>query len=225
MLWLWGVNKTFFFKVRPAVFLNQNFHALTQSFSFLSDRPSTFWPSPSRFLLFLVFVLFFFFFWVGPSVFWLSLSRFIEPDLHYFDLFLPVYWVSPSGFTTSPSHFLSQSLSIFKVQFFEWILLFWLQTYHVLMMSVRNGFGSVLPFFFTASFLLLPVLRSDLIGMCTVNKIKNGGVCRKRLLHFHERRRIEIVLLEKLVKKLLRDKQVREKNKTKWQLCLLTLIY
>ena len=104
------------------MFLNQNFHALTQSFSFFSDRPSTFWPSPSRFLLFLVFVLFFFFFWVGPSVFWLSPSRFIEPDLHYFDLVLPIYWVSPSVFTTSPSHFLSQSLSIFKVQFFEWIL-------------------------------------------------------------------------------------------------------
>ena len=53
------------------------------------------------------------------------------------------------------------------------------------------------------------------MAMCTVDKVKDGGVCRKRLLHYCERK-IEIVLPEKLIKKTLTDKREREKNKIKF---------
>ena len=67
------------------------------------------------------------------------------------------------------------------------------------------------PYFFTASCPLLPVLRSDLITIWTVDKIKDRGVCRKCLLRYHVRK-IEKVFPEKLIKKIFRKKQARKKK-------------
>ena len=71
---------------------------------------------------------------------------------------------------------------------------------------------SGLPICFTASFWLLSVQLSDLVAICTVDKVKDGGACRKSLLNSHNLK-IEIVLPEKLIKKILTDKQEREKNR------------
>ena len=71
----------------------------------------------------------------------------------------------------------------------------------------------VTPFYiFYCLFLPFPILHFDLIATCTVDKTKDGGVCRKRLLHYHKRK-IEIVLPEKLIKKILTDQQERVKIK------------
>ena len=233
ILWLWGVNKAFFFKVRPVIFFNQKFLALTQSFSFFFRQ--TFLVLTQSFPFFYCFLFLFCFlscFELGlpcfDSALLVLLSRtfsiltqsfpFIESVLLFLESVLPglqavllIFWITLCQFL--------------KSNFSRESFLFGLQAYRVLMISVRDGFESVLPLFFTASFPLFSIMRSDLIEMCTVNKIENGGNCRKRLLHYHERKRIEIVLLEKLVTKLLRNKQVREKNKIKWQLHLLTLLY
>ena len=104
ILWLWGVNKAFFFKVRPVVFLNQKFLALTQSFSgFFSDRSSLFWPSLSRF--FIVFCFCFGFFHVLNWAF-----RVLTQPFSF-------YWVGLSLFWLSPSHLLSQSFSSLSQSF------------------------------------------------------------------------------------------------------------
>ena len=113
-----------------------------------------------------------------------------ESDLPYFDSVLLIYWVSPSNFWVRPSVFW-RSPHFFELDLF--------------------CFDSVLPTFFTASFPFLP-LCVDLMTMCAVDKVNDGGVCRKRLLHYMERK-IEIVLPENLIKKILRDKK---KERKKW---------
>ena len=159
---------------------------------------------------------------VGPSAFDSFLLVFYESDLLYFESIPPIYlvslspiWVSPSGFSVSPSHFKSLSFLILKVWLFQWMIpIFWLWPTSLTSQSFPR-FRLVLPIFFTASFLLLPVLRSDLIAMYTVDKIKDGSVCRKHLLHYHAQK-IEIVWPGKLIKIILRGKQERKKYKIKW---------
>ena len=107
-----------------------------------------------------------------------------------FDSVLLIYWVSPSNFRVRPSVFW------LSPQFFELDLF---------------CFDSVLPTFFTASFPFLP-LCVDLMTVCAVDKVNDGGVCRKRLLHYMERK-IEIALPENLIKKILRNKK---KERKKW---------
>lgn len=70
---------------------------------------------------------------------------------------------------------------------------------------------SGLPIFFHCVLPTFTVLRSDLITIWTVDKIKDRGVCRKCLLRYHVRK-IEIVFPEKLIKKILRKKQARKKK-------------
>ena len=177
---------------------------------------SIYWISPSHFS-------------AGTSLFWLSPSRFFESDLLSFDSVLPIYrvgpchiwvgssvfwlspsrffWVGPSLFWLSPSHFLVGP-SMFWLShscfFFNWTL------------SILNHpiplILSVLAIFFTASFPLLPPLCSDLVAMCTVDKINDGGLCRRRLLHYLEEK-IEIVLPENLIKVVIRDKKKERKTK------------
>ena len=144
-------------------------------------------------------------FWIWPSAFWLSPSRFTESDVPYFDWVLPIYWVSPfpfvvgppvfqlspsfffwdgsSLFCLSPSHlwshpspFLSQTMSVL-IQSFSFFLT---QTFPILSQSF--------PFIFNASFSFLSVLRFDLIAICTADTIKDGVVYRKCSLHYHERK-------------------------------------
>ena len=80
------------------------------------------------------------------------------------------------------------------------------------MMSVLSIF-LVSPFHFCLC--VFPAFaRSDLIAMCTVDKIKDEILYMKRLLHYHEQK-IEIVLPEKLMRVILTDKQESEKNKLK----------
>ena len=100
--------------------------------------------------------------------------RIFESDLLSFDLVLPIYWLSPSHCWVGPNLGLTQSFSFF------WVgsSLFWLSPSH----SLSPSF----PFFFTASFPLFPALRFDLIAMYTVDKINDGGMCRKRLPHYLE---------------------------------------
>ena len=133
-------------------------------------------------------------FWIGPSVFWLSPSRV------FFWVGPPLLWLSFFLLLSQSFPFLSQSFRVFcqSFSFFESVLpdfksptfpvnasYFLTLTYHISMMSVSpsHALGQSFPFFFTAYFLLFPVLRFDLITMCTVDKIKDEGVCRKRLLH------------------------------------------
>ena len=106
----------------------------------------------------------------------------------------PLFPVSPSHFSTQtfpyfwvrPSHFSKSVLLIFLVrpsQFFGLVLLIF-RVRPCLFFGVRPSHlsKSVLPIFFSVSFRILPILCSDLITMCTVDKIKDVGVCRK-LLH------------------------------------------
>ena len=144
--------------------------SLTQSFSFFWVGSSLFWLSPSHYWVSPSL------FWVRPSVFRLSPSRFFESDLLSFDSVLPIYWVSSSHCWVGPSMFWL-SLSPF---FWDRHFLFWLSPSH----SQSPSF----PIFFTASFPLFPALRSDLIAIYTVDKISDGGVCRKRLPHHLERK-------------------------------------
>ena len=169
--WLWGVNKTFFFWVRPVVFLNQTFIDLTQSFSF---------------------------YWFRPSV---SVLLFVEAERPYFDSVLPICWVSPCLFWVQLSMFwLSPSRSL------ESDLLYLNQSF--------PSIESVLLIFFAAFFPLFPVLCFDLITISTVDRTKDEGRCMKLLLQCHERK-IEILLREKMIPKILRNKQKQEKNKVK----------
>ena len=120
--------------------------------------------------------------------------RVFESDLPCFDSYLPylesdlpIFWVSPSHFSSqifpffpvSPSHFSKSVLLIFRLRpsdFFGSIL----PTFPSQFFSFFES--DLLPIFFTVSFRLLPVLFSDLIAMCTVDKIKDVGVC--RCLHY-----------------------------------------
>ena len=100
--------------------------------------------------------------------------RIFESDLLSFDLVLPIYWLSPSHCWVGPNLGLTQSFSFFLSRIFS-----------LLTQSITFT-ESVLPIFFTASFPLFPALRFDLIAMYTVDKINDGGMCRKRLPHYLE---------------------------------------
>ena len=135
-------------------------------------------------------------------MFSLSLSRSCELDVLCFTQLFPfIESVLPSFESDLPC--------------FDSVLLVFLSRFFSILTQSFTHIDSVLPTFFAASFPLLPALRSNLMAMCTVDKVKDGGVCRKRLLHYCERK-IEIVLPEKLIKKTLTDKREREKNKIKF---------
>ena len=125
--WLWGVNKIFFFRVKPAVL-------------------------------------------------WLSPFRFIESDLLYFAF--PFLSRTVLVLTQSFSFFLSQifSISTQSFLFFESVLLVFLSRTFSILTQYFPFIDSFRLIFFTAPFPLLPVLGSDLIAICTVDKIKDGGV-------------------------------------------------
>ena len=125
-------------------------------------------------------------FWVSPSYFCNQL--------------FPLVQVSPSHFSSQTSHFFESFLSTFPSQslsFFDSHLhIFTGQSLQfsksaLLIFRARPShfFGSVLlifesdlfPIFFTASFQILSVLCCDLIAMCTVYKIEDVDVYRKRL--------------------------------------------
>ena len=115
---------------------------------------------------------------------------------------------------TQSFSFIESVLLIFESDLpcFESVLLVFLSwTFSILTQSFPF-IESAHPIFSTASFPLLPALRSDLIPMCTVDKINYGGVSRKRLLHYLERK-IQIVLPDNLIKKILRDKKKERKIK------------
>ena len=160
-------------------------------------------------------------FWVGYSLFWLSPSHLLSQSFRF------LIWTF-RFLTQSFSVFLSQTYSILTQSFsfiesvlpifesylpcFESVLLVFLSwTFSILTQSFPY-IESILPIFSTTSFPLLPALHSDLIPMCTVDKINDGDVCRKRLLHNLERK-IQIVLPENLIKKILRDKKKERKIK------------
>ena len=137
---------------------------------------------------------------IGPSLFWLRSSKFrVRPfnfsiqtfspfklvlstlpsqSFSFFDSDLPIF-PGPSFplFQVSPSHFFSQTVPVFWVSssYFlsQTLPFFWVRPSHFS--------KSVLLTFFTVSFRILPIVCSDLITMCTVDKIKDVGVCRKRL--------------------------------------------
>ena len=130
--------------------------------------------------------------------------RVFEPDLPCFDSDLPclepdlpLFRVSPSHFSSQtfpfypvcPSHFSKSVLLIFRLRLFLFstsvLLIFRVRPSHFcgsVLPTFPSQFFSffesdLLPIFFTASFRLLSVLCSDFIVMCTVDKIKDVGVC------------------------------------------------
>ena len=113
----------------------------------------------------------------------------VELDLPCFDSALLVFLF----------FFESNLLHIYSV-----LLIYWVSR-SFLGRSFRLLTQSFLFYWFIESNLLLPVLSSDLIAMCTVDKIKEVGACKKRLLYYHDWK-IEIVLPEKLLKIILTDK-------------------
>ena len=146
-----------FFRVRPAVFLNRTFPVLAQTF-YVQSQTFPFFGS------------------VLPEV---------SPS-HFTSQTFPFFPVSPSHFSKSvflifrvrPSHSFRSVLLIFRVRpshFFRSVL----PTFPSQFFSFFESY--ILPIFFTVSFWILPVLCSDLIAMYTVDKIKDVGVCRKRL--------------------------------------------
>ena len=162
-------------------------------------RPSHFfWISPSHFSS-----LTFPFFQSVPPTFPSQPFSFFDPDLPIFtgQSFQP-FGITPSHFLAQTFRFLRVSPSTFRnhpFSFFKPGLLIFGggQSFSFSEPDLPIFFGSVLPtfpsqsfsffkldllpIFFTLSFRLLPVLCSDLIDMCTVDKIKEAGVCRKRL--------------------------------------------
>ena len=108
--------------------------------------------------------------------------------------------IRPSHFSTQTFRFLRVSPSTFQNHPFSFFkpgrLIFGGSVLLIFRGRPSHFFGSVLPtflsqsfsffeldlfpIFFTLSFRLLPVLCSDLIDMCTADKIKDAGVCRKR---------------------------------------------
>ena len=67
------------------------------------------------------------------------------------------------------------------------------------------------PFYFPVPFLYFFAQRSDLVAMCTVEKINDGCVCRKRLWNAW-RGKLK-ALPKKLINKTLRDKKKERKTK------------
>ena len=117
-------------------------------------------------------------FWVGPPLLWLSFSLLLSQSFPFLSQSFRVFCQSFSFFESVLPDFKSPTFPVNASYFLT-------LTYHISMMSVSpsHALGQSFPFFFTAYFLLFPVLRFDLITMCTVDKIKDEGVCRKRLLH------------------------------------------
>ena len=122
-----------------------------------------------------------------PSLFSTSvllISR-LRPS-HFQSQTFPFFPVSPSYFSKSvllifrlsPSHFFGSVLLIFRVRlshFFGSVLPIFPSQFYSFFES------DLLAIFLTVSFWLLPILCSHLIAMCTADKIKDVGVCRKRL--------------------------------------------
>ena len=107
--WLWGVNKTFFFSVRPIMVLNPTFRVLTQSFSSFLSR--TFRVLIQPFLIFFFSLAYrvltqnFSFYWVELSLFWLTPSHLFSQSFSFFESVLTgfpsvllIFWVSFSQF-------------------------------------------------------------------------------------------------------------------------------
>ena len=101
---------------------------------------------------------------------------FFESDISTFTgPSFPFFWVSPSDFSSQTFPFFGSVLLILRVRlshFFGSVL----PTFPIQSLKLDP-----LPIFFTVSFRLLPILCFDLIAMCTVDKIKDVGVCRKHL--------------------------------------------
>ena len=115
-------------------------------------------------------------FWIGPSLFWLRPSVFRVRRSHFLGQSFPKSVLLI--FRLRHSHFFGSLLFIFRVRpshFFRSIF----PTFSGQCFSFFSS--DLLPIFFTVSFRLLPVICSDLIAICTVDKIKDVGVCRKRL--------------------------------------------
>ena len=196
------------FWIGPSLFWFSPSHLLSQSFPFFSQT-------------FRVLTQTFSFFWVGYSLFWLSPSHLLSQSFRFLTWTFRFLTQSFSVFLSQTYFILTQSFSFIEsvlpifesyLPCFESVLLVFLSwTFSILTQSFPY-IESILPIFSTASFPLLPALHSDLIPMCTVDKINDGGVCRKRLLHNLERK-IQIVLPENLVKKILRDKKKERKLK------------
>ena len=95
------------------------------------------------------------------------------------------------------------------------VLVFLIWTFSVLTQSFPFT-ESVIPIFSTASFPLQSALHSDLITMCTVHKINDGGMCRRCLLQYLEQK------IESLARKSDQDntKRQEEREKKKMKLFL-----
>ena len=108
--WLRGVNKTFFFRVRPNAILNrtfsvliQTFHIQSKTFPFFESVPLTFRISPSHF---------------SKSVCLVFCAR----PLHFFELVLPILSIQNFLFFESDlSIFSSQSFPFFQVKLSHFI--------------------------------------------------------------------------------------------------------
>ena len=150
----------------------------------------------------------------GPFPFTESVLPIFQPKLLCFDLALLVFLSRNFSLLTQSFPFIESVLAIFELDlpcFDSVLLVFFNWTLSVLNHPIPF-IMSVLAIFFTAFFPLLPALRSDLIAMCTVDKINDGGVCRKRLLHYLEEK-TEIDLPENLIKIVIRDKKKERKTK------------
>ena len=130
-------------------------------------------------------------FWIRPSLFWLGPTVFRVRLSHFSGQSFPksvllIFRVSPSDFSkpvllifrVRPFHFFGSVLPNFLSQSFSF---FDSDVPFFLSQSCSFFDSDLLPIFFTVSFRLLPVLCSGLIAMCNVDKIKDVGVCRKRL--------------------------------------------
>ena len=89
--------------------------------------------------------------------------RVFESYLPCFDSGLPCLESVLLIFRLRPSNFFGSVLPSFPIQFHSFFE------------------SDLLPIFFTLSFRLLPILCSNVIAMSTADKIKDVGVCRKRL--------------------------------------------
>ena len=167
--WLWGVNKTFFLRVRPTVFLN---------------RTSLFW--------------------VKPSAFRVRTSHFSGQSFSFFDSDFPIFTgQSFQPFKIRPSHFLSQTFPFFRVSPSHFcmsvLLIFYVRPPSHFLRQTSFPFSSL----WLSGFCLFCVPIWSPCALWTKLKMQvfAGSVYTA----------LQIVLPEKLINKILTDKQKREK--------------